>query len=163
MSENVDHQARNHGWARCLGEGCPLCAVGVPPRLREELECREVEIPSYPWPDGSAPTTAMSHAFASGAPGTRCQCGLAEVGPDRLARPIQSGVLAPTGEYLESTDADGNVRRYPIMTFAEALAARPRGAVGAHEATDEAHCQTYHGMSRAEWDAAPEPTPDLGD
>lgn len=172
MGEHVDHQVRNHGWARCLGEGCPLCAVGVPPRGAPELECREVELPSFGfgWPDGSGPTTAMSHAFASDAPGTVCQCGATEVIYNH-ARPMEGPTVRalapepettvepdPTGEYLESTDASGNVRRYPIMTFAEALAARPRGAVGAHEAVAEAHCETYHGMSRAEFEAAPEPS-----
>lgn len=75
-----EHLARNHGWCTCLGEDCPVCALGVPPR--------------------------------------------------------------------------------GIPSFAEALAEPPHGRLGANEAVDEANCQRAHGMSRAEWDALPEPTGD---
>lgn len=51
----------------------------------------------------------------------------------------------------------------PGLTFAEAVAEPPHGRVGATEAADEAVCQLYHGMSRAEWDALPEGTGDWDD
>ena len=42
-------------------------------------------------------------------------------------------------------------------SWSEALDEPPHGAQGAHEAADDAICQMYHGMSRAEWDTLPPP------
>lgn len=54
--------------------------------------------------------------------------------------------------------ADPNCARYGC--FLAVLAEPPHGRVGANDAVEEAVCQRYHGMSRAEWNALPDATPE---
>lgn len=61
-----------------------------PPRAELELRCTEFEAPAPGWPPGRT-ETLVSHAFAGGAPGTRCQCGASEIGTAGQLHPLNPG------------------------------------------------------------------------